>query len=283
MHTIRLSRRAGIPLPLLALLCVGGCNSGGGDSERVTIGYAGDASAYGVLIRSGDSQALTKAAAADPPCSMAAAAVAANCNGSVETSAGGLRLALRGCFLQPGDALFNCELSSDQAAHLRSDATVTTGCGCQANCPAVPAISVCGTNAADCQETAASQAATSATTKAQVVSTTTRTTFHNTCSTCCEVDTSPYRNAVLTATQPVTEIEVRLTVYRGCEFSDAACRVEDYFAWGVISSRTVNSTTLRYCLASANPIEDATALPLLQCKDGTVASVAVVRAFGADF
>lgn len=278
MHATRFPRRASLPLLFLGLLCIADCNSGGGGSESVTIGYAGDASAYGILIRSGDLQARTQVAASDPPCTMSPPAVAAGCNGSVETSEQGLRLTLRGCFLETGDALFNCELSSGQAAQLRSDATVTAGCGCQATCPAAPAISVCDANTGDCQA-----ADTSAAEKTQVVSTTIRPTAETTCSTCCDVDTAPYTNAVLTSAQPLTEIEVRLTVNQDCQISDADCEVEDFFAWGETSIGAVSAATQRYCLASVNPIDNVITLPLLRCREGTISAATVVRAFGADF
>lgn len=287
MNSPAFSRVLSPSLSLCLLVLVAGCESSGGPNA-VTIRYAGDTTAYGIFIRTIDPPADALLAAADEEegssCHLTETASDAGCEFSGGQFLGNdVLLQLRGCYIEDGDALLDCELTSAQVAKLQSSGEVSTGCGCQ-NCPASPGFALCEVDTLDCDEAVVSlQATTGFATNAQIVPTTVRLEAETTCSTCCDTDFVPAEEIRMSSAEQVTEIVVELTLSGSCKLNDADCEVieGDVSSTGSIQSPTV--TTQRICIAAVDPFDPSIDLPLIACKEDTIDKVTVIRALDKNY
>lgn len=289
MPTIPDLRAALRPLWPLVLCGMAACDSsGGGSANSVTIRYDGDTRAYGISIRTGTAAtSASRSGARDgsPVCTMTAAATASGCSASIDASADGLDLALHGCFVEAGAALFDCQLSSAQAGGLRTGATVHAGCGCQVFCPTDPAIVVCDDGDVECEGAALADAATAQRTRPDVVATTQRGTGETTCSTCCETDYFPDEIGSVVSEEPLSEIQVDIDFAEECRFDfngKAECEVYDPAENWVRVRSSGGTISQRWCFAASGEELEAGSLPILSCR-GSIDRITVTRATGRDF
>jgi hypothetical protein len=288
---VRRSRRPWPALALSAFAWIAGCDSGGGSggssgSEQVTIRYAGDKSAYGLFIEGSvaEASANTKPMATDS-CTMSEVATTAGCTSSVATSAEGVTLALSGCFVEPGDELFHCELSSGIVRALRSDPTVHAGCGCQA-CPSAPAIAVCDSNVTECEASPLVAANVSRSPRPDSVATSRRGTGETTCSTCCETDYFEDEIGTVVSDEVLSEVAFIVTFSEECAFDfngAAECDLLDrvYDDW-TVQNFGDGGIVKRFCFAGRAAGQDALSVSLVGCR-GLIDDITVTRALGADF
>lgn len=271
---------------LLATIGLASCDSSNGSAPATSIRYAGDLPAYGIVVRSGASAAATTAGEAqDTACAVASDATAAGCSSEIDTTADGLRLALYGCFLAPGDQLFDCHLTEAMAETLRTDSTVRVGCGCQVNCPDAAAIAVCDEGSPECEDVIALQPTEERSTAPDSVATTQPGTGETTCSTCCETDFFPDEIGSAISDEPIAEIQVEVEFSEECRFDMNGTSDCDAYDpddnWERV--RFAGSSTFqRWCFASSGPAIATKPLPILSCR-GLIDDVQVTRAVGTDF
>ncbi len=118
----------GVGLVILASGCGNGSSS---DQSQFTLSLESDAPCYGVRAEI-DLAALSKANGA---CAASEEVTAAGCTTEISTQGDLLVADARGCMIDPGTALFDCELASGNAAVVEAATTLSYGCGCQATCP----------------------------------------------------------------------------------------------------------------------------------------------------
>ena len=276
-----------LALSLCFVALLAACESGGGPNA-VTIRYAGDTTAYGIFIRTIDPPTDALVAATDEeegsPCHLTETARDAGCEFSGGQFPGDdVLLQLRGCYIEDGDALLDCELTSAQVAKLQSSAEVSTGCGCE-NCPTSPGFALCDVDSLDCDEAVISlQATADSATNAQAVPTTVHLEAETTCSTCCDTDFVPAGEIRMSSAQQVTEIVLELTLFGTCTLNDADCQVVEGDVSSVGSIVSPPVTTQRICIAAVDPFDPSIDLPLIACKEDTIAKATVIRALDKNY
>jgi len=279
-----------LPFALLLFLFpwTAACGSSGDSGERVTVHYIGDAAAYGISIRAGTAAAATSAnaiVARDATCKPSAKTLAAGCTPNIESSEGEWTLALYGCFVGPGDELFDCELLRTPAEGFLANATVRAGCGCQTICPTHPSIVVCANDSVGCGEAVVTADKSPTHVRSNVVTTTWPSVGATTCSTCCETDFYDDMIGTVRSDEPLSEVEMEVTFADECQFDfngAAVCEAAyDTGSWGrarFSESRLVK----RLCLAVSGPAEGPLTAPVLSCR-GLIIGAVVTRALGRDF
>jgi hypothetical protein len=275
-------------LLLFLLQWVAACGSSGDSTERVTVRYSGDGAAYGISIRTGTVAASTSAngtVAQAATCKASAKAMAAGCTANIGSGEGEWTLALYGCFVQPGDELFDCELPPALTEGFLANAMVSAGCGCQMICPASPSVIVCADDSVGCGKAVVTAGNSRMHAGSNVVATTSPSVGSTTCSTCCETDFYDDMIGTVSSDEPLSEVEMEVTFADECQFDfngAAVCEAAfDYGSWGQArfsESRLVK----RLCLAASGPPEVPLAVPVLSCR-GLIVGAVVTRALGRDF
>ena len=125
---------------MAAAVTLAGCGNDGSDSAQtqLTLSLESDAPCYGV-------RAEIDLAALNGPsgtCEMSEEVAAAGCIADVRTENDVLIADARGCMIDSGALLFDCELSSGNAGAVEAATRVTYGCGCQSACPTDVSVSV---------------------------------------------------------------------------------------------------------------------------------------------
>jgi len=278
--TLRGSYRIGrrLAVGLSALLTVLGCGSGSGsDLNPFILSLQSDAPCYGVSVRidagmfDGDIGS----------CEASDTASAAGCSTDFADEDGMLVANARGCMLDPGSAVFDCRLDSDQASSVEAATSVNCGCGCQDDCPATVSMTA-QTVARRAAHTGVRAARRRAARNAGAVQTTTVSTTSFFCGTCCDYFVNTFVG--MSAVEPVSELEFVLDLDAGdrCDFDPGDCELAVAHDGPSVVRRVGN--TLEVCITDSAGIPPTS--PLLTCEllapSYAEPPLRVVRALGRD-
>jgi len=229
------------------------CGCGNGSNSDLTafsLSLQSDAPCYGARAQIDlDALAGTRGA-----CSLRAALTAAGCRGNVHTQGHILVAEARGCMIEAGTALFDCELQAAGSTLVEDAATVTCGCGCQQTCPTATTIEASTTSPAT-RHDATSSAQPGARGRSISVETLALATTSTTCGTCCDYGVTASLN--MQASRSVSEIEFVLALdgAEPCPFEASDCELT-VATDGPGFVRKVGRT-LEVCLADSTGIDAA--------------------------